>query len=176
MLRIVNGRVYDPINGIDGEVREICVHDGKIVESVPREARKIDAQGMAIMPGGVDIHSHIAGPKVALGRKIQPDDHRCDVHMRTPITRSGTGGTVPSTFTTGYRYATMGYTTVMEAAVPPIGARHAHDEFADTPVVDKGLYTVCGSNLLIYKMLQDGREKDLKHVVAWLLNAAKAVR
>ncbi|MGF1612096.1 MAG: formylmethanofuran dehydrogenase subunit A [Kiloniellales bacterium] len=174
MLRIVNGRVYDPINGIDGEVREICVCDGKIVDQVPREARRIDAQGMAIMPGGIDIHAHIAGPKVALGRKIQPEDHRCDVHMRTAITRSGTGGTVPSTFTTGYRYATMGYTTVMEAAVPPIGARHAHDELLDTPVIDKGLYTVCGSNLLIYKMLQDGREKDLKHVVAWLLNAAKA--
>ena len=174
MLRIVNGRVYDPINGIDGALREICVQGGKIVETVPREARRIDAQGMAIMPGGVDIHSHIAGPKVSLGRKIQPDDHRCDVHIRTPITRSGTGGTVPSTFATGYRYATMGYTTVMEAAVPPLGARHAHDELADTPVIDKGLYTVCGSNLLIYKMLQDGREKDLRHVVAWLLNAAKA--
>jgi len=29
-----------------------------------------------------------------------------------------------STFATGYRYAMLGYTTVMEAAVPPLGARH----------------------------------------------------
>jgi len=174
MLRIVNGKLHDPINGIDGEVREICVRDGKIVEDVPREAKKINAQGMVIMPGGVDIHAHIAGPKVALGRKIQPEDHRRDVHPRTRVTRSGTGGTVPSTFTTGYRYTTMGYTTVMEAAVTPIGARHAHDELMDTPVIDKGFYTVCGSNLLFYKLLEEGRLEDLRHAVAWLLNAAKS--
>ena len=27
MLRIINGRVYDPINGIDGEMRDICIQD-----------------------------------------------------------------------------------------------------------------------------------------------------
>ena len=174
MLRIVNGKLHDPINGIDGEVRDICVRDGKIVEDVPREAKTIDAQGMVIMPGGVDIHAHIAGPKVALGRKIQPEDHRRDVHPRTKVTRSGTGGTVPSTFTVGYRYTAMGYTTVMEAAVTPLGARHAHDELMDTPVIDKGFYTVCGSNLLFYKLIQEGRLEDLRHAVAWLLNAAKS--
>jgi hypothetical protein len=62
MLRIVNGRVYDPLNGIDGEVRDVCIQDGKIVAHVPPEARRIDAHGMVIMPGGVDIHCHIAGP------------------------------------------------------------------------------------------------------------------
>ena len=62
----------------------------------------------------------------------------------------------------------------MEAAVTPIGARHAHDELMDTPVIDKGFYTVCGSNLLFYQLIQEGREEDLRHAVAWLLNAAKA--
>ncbi len=82
-FRIVNGRVYDPINGIDGEVRDVCVQDGKIVASVPPEAKQIDASGMVVMPGGVDIHCHIAGPKVNLARKLQPEDHRFDVHPRT---------------------------------------------------------------------------------------------
>ncbi|MCI0399974.1 MAG: amidohydrolase family protein, partial [Gammaproteobacteria bacterium] len=122
MLRVVNGRVYDPANDVDGKVRDICVQDGKIVESVPEEAKRIDAQGMVVMPGGVDIHCHIAGPKVNLARKLQPEDHRHDVHPGTPFTRSGTGGVVPSTFATGYRYTALGYTTAMEAAVPPIGA------------------------------------------------------
>ena len=45
-LRIVNGRVYDPANGIDGEVREICIAGGKIVARAPAGARRIDAQGM----------------------------------------------------------------------------------------------------------------------------------
>ncbi len=35
MLRIINGEVYDPINGINGEVRDICVQDGRIVADAP---------------------------------------------------------------------------------------------------------------------------------------------
>ncbi len=87
MLRIVNGRVYDPANNIDGEVRELCIQDGRIVATVPSEAKCIDATGMVIMPGGIDIHCHIAGPKVNLARKLQPEDHRLDVHPGTPFTR-----------------------------------------------------------------------------------------
>ncbi|HWS63214.1 MAG TPA: amidohydrolase family protein, partial [Steroidobacteraceae bacterium] len=107
MLRIVNGRVYDPANGVDGEVRDVCIADGRIVADVAPEAGRIDARGMAVMPGGVDMHCHIAGSKVNLARKLQPEDHRDDVLARTAVTRSGVGGTVPSTFTTGYRYAML---------------------------------------------------------------------
>ena len=35
MLRITGGRVYDPKNGVDGVVRDVCVADGKIVEDGP---------------------------------------------------------------------------------------------------------------------------------------------
>lgn len=173
-FRIVNGRVYDPINGIDGEVRDICVQDGKIVASVPPEAKRIDASGMVVMPGGVDIHCHIAGPKVNLARKLQPEDHRFDVHPRTAFTRSGTGGTVPSTFATGYRYAAMGYTTAMEAAVTPLGARHTLEELHDTPIIDKGFYVLMGNNVLLYRLLKEGRIEEFREAVAWWLNASRA--
>ena len=33
MLVIKNGRVYDPINGVKGEIRDIYIEGGKIVES-----------------------------------------------------------------------------------------------------------------------------------------------
>ena len=33
-LQIVNARVYDPANNIDGEVKNIYIKDGKIVDSV----------------------------------------------------------------------------------------------------------------------------------------------
>lgn len=172
-FRIVNGRLYDPINDVDGEVREICVQDGKIVESVPPEAQRIDASGMVVMPGGVDIHCHIAGPKVNLARKLQPEDHRFDVHPRTAFTRSGTGGTVPSTYATGYRYAMLGYTTAMEAAVPPLGARHTLEELHDTPVIDKGFYVLMGNNLLLYQLAKEGRRDEFRQALAWWLNAAR---
>ena len=177
-LRIVNGRVYDPANDVDGKTRDICIKDGKIVKSVPPKTKCIDAKGMVVMPGGVDIHCHIAGAKANIARKLQPDDHRRDVHHRLDLkkvnTRSGTGGTVPSTFTTGYRYATMGYTTAMEAAVPPLLARHTLDEFDDTPVIDKGFYILMGNNVLLYQMLQEGRHEEIRNAVAWWLNATKS--
>ncbi|MBK7235381.1 MAG: formylmethanofuran dehydrogenase subunit A [Sterolibacteriaceae bacterium] len=174
MLRIVNGRIYDPANGVDGEVRDVCVAGGKIVADVAPEARRLDASGLVIMPGGVDIHCHIAGAKVNLARKLQPEDHRHDVHPRTAITRSGVGGTVPSTFTTGYRYALLGYTTAMEAAVPPINARHTLEELHDTPIIDKGFYVLMGNNVLLYKLLEQGRRDDFRNALAWWLSASKA--
>jgi len=173
MLRIVNGRVYDPANGIDGEVRDVCIADGRIVADVAAQARRIDVQGMVVMPGGLDIHCHIAGPKVNLARKLQPEDHRVDVQPRTAITRSGVGGTVPSTFTTGYRYALLGYTTAMEAAVPPINARHTLEELHDTPIIDKGFYVLMGNNVVLYKMLEKGHREEFRNTVAWLLAASK---
>ena len=133
----------------------------------------IDAAGMVVMPGGVDMHCHIAGPKVNLARKMRPEDHRNDVMPRTAITRSGTGGSVPSTFTTGYRYAVMGYTTAFDAAVPPLVARHAHEEFNDPPVVDKGFFVLMGNNEFIMQRIAAKRHEQARDYVAWLLQATK---
>jgi formylmethanofuran dehydrogenase subunit A len=173
-LRIVNGRVYDPANGVDGAVRDVCIQNGRIVADVPPDARRIDARGMVVMPGGVDIHCHIAGPKVNLARKVQPEDHRHDVHLRTRFTRSGTGGTVPSTFATGYRYAALGYTAAMEAAVTPLGTRHTLEELHDTPVIDKGFFVLMGNNVLLYRLLQEGRREEFRQALAWWLSVTKA--
>lgn len=173
-LRIKNGKVYDPIHNIDGEIKDICIQDGKVIESVPADSPCIDAHGMVVMPGGVDIHCHIAGHKVNLARKLQPEDHRHDVQPRVGELRSGTGGTVPSTFATGYRYATLGYTTAMEAAIPPLGARHALEELHDTPVIDKGFYVLLANNVLLNQLLEKGRMEEFKEAVGWWLNASKA--
>jgi formylmethanofuran dehydrogenase subunit A len=170
MLRIAAGRVYDPANGIAGEVRDVCVQDGKIVADVPGHARRIDARGMVVMPGGVDIHAHIAGPKVNAARKLAPEEHRADVLERTAIARSGSGGTVPSTFATGYRYALLGYTTVVEAATPPLAARHTLSELRDTPVIDAACLVLMGNNLPLFELIrkEPGRVRD---AIAWWLQA-----
>ena len=178
MLKITNGEVYDPANGINGEVRDICIDEGRIVDSVDDARalgadRTIDATGMVVMPGGVDMHAHIAGPKVNNARKMRPEDHRLDPVPRTALTRSGVGKTVPSTFTTGYRYAAMGYTTAFDAAVPPIAARHAHEEFSDIPVIDKGFFVLMGNNEYIMQRIAAGEREGMRHYVAWLLRATR---
>jgi formylmethanofuran dehydrogenase subunit A len=170
MLRIAAGRVYDPANGVNGEVRDVCVQDGKVVADVPAHARRIDARGMVVMPGGVDIHAHIAGPAVNAARKLAPEEHRADVLDRTAIARSGTGGTVPSTFATGYRYALLGYTTVVEAATPPLAARHTLSELRDTPVIDAAFLVLMGNNLPIFDLIREGADR-VPEAIAWYLQS-----
>ncbi len=169
-LRVEGGEIYDPASGIDGAVGNVLVEDGRIVAELsgPPEVT-LDARGCVVMAGGVDIHSHIAGTSVNVSRVLRPEDHRGHGVAGTPITRSGVGHTVPSTFTTGYRYAGMGYTTVMEAAVAPIGARHAHEELADTPIIDKAIYLLLGSNEFLLAAMQAGDQARVRDYVAWLL-------
>jgi formylmethanofuran dehydrogenase subunit A len=72
---IAGGYVYDPANGIDGQVKDLWVADGKIAEppSDPaiRPTRTLNAAGLVVMPGGIDMHCHIAGPKVNAARKMR---------------------------------------------------------------------------------------------------------
>src|SRR5215203_7350381 len=151
LLCIRNGTIYDPANSVDGEILDLWIREGKIVpppvDPLTIPDRVIDCTGLVVMPGGVDMHAHIAGPKVNVARKMRPEDkRRAPVVRRTPLTRSGTTGSVPSTFATGYLYAGLGYTTAFDAAIPPLAARHAHEEFHDTPIIDKGFFVLVGNN------------------------------
>jgi formylmethanofuran dehydrogenase subunit A len=169
-LRIAGGRVYDPANGVDGEVRDICLRDGKVVDALDEHATRIDARGMVVMPGGVDIHAHIAGPKVNAARRLAPEEHRAEPVDRTAILRSGTGGTVPSTFVTGYRYALLGYTTVVEAAAPALAARHVIAELRDTPMIDALFLVLLGNNVALFDLIRRDPAR-VRDAVAWWLEA-----
>ena len=176
---IAGGYVYDPTNRIDGQVKDLWVAEGKIVEppSDPtvRPTRTLNAAGLVIMPGGIDMHCHIAGPKVNAARKMRPEEKRnSEKIMRTAVTHSGTMGSVPSTFATGYKYIGLGYTTAFDAAVPPLAARHTHEEFEDTPCIDKGFYVLMGNNHYVMNAARDGDDERLRNFTAWLLGAAKA--
>jgi len=176
-IRIAGGAVHDPANDVDGEIRDVCLADGKVVAEVGPGARRIDARGMVVMPGGVDIHAHIAGPKVNAARKLTPDDRRDDPLDRTALLRSGTGGVVPSTFATGYRYSLLGYTTVVEAAAPPLAARHVLSELRDTPMIDKAFLILMGNNQVLFELIRKSAHApgtvspQLRDAVAWWLDA-----
>jgi formylmethanofuran dehydrogenase subunit A len=175
MLRIRGGRVFDPANGINGEVRDVCISEGRIVNEVDGAgARTIDASGMVVFPGGVDIHTHVAGAALSFARAMTPENHRVAakfIHSRE--LRAGTGGTTPTTFATGYLYAGMGYTTVNEAAMPVLSARHTHEELRDTPIVDKSSCVLMANNEILLDLLEEGETERARDVLAWLIWAAK---
>ncbi len=179
-LRIAGGAVYDPANGVDGAVRDVCIENGRVVAELPRNAPRLDARGMVVMPGGVDIHAHIAGSSVNQGRRLLPEEHAADPAPAPALAdgggaaRSGTGGTLPTTFTTGYRYAALGYTTAMEAAVAPLAARHAHAELDDTPIIDAGFFALLGNDEYLFRQIAAGEPGRARDYAAWLLGAAGA--
>jgi formylmethanofuran dehydrogenase subunit A len=174
-LRITGGTVYDPANGVDGEVRDVCIEGERIVADLPADAPRLDARGLVVMPGGVDLHSHLAGTSVNHARRLLPEEHTAHPAPAPPFprARSGTGGTVPSTFVTGYRYAALGYTTVMEAAVAPLGARHAHAELDDTPIVDAGCYMLLGNDEYLFRQIAAGETARARDYAAWLLGVTR---
>jgi len=176
-LRIVGGTVHDPANGVDGEVRDVCIEDGRIVAEVPPGSPALDARGMVVMPGGVDIHSHVASSACNHARRLLPEEHAARPMAAPRLEpgqepgRSGTGGTLPSTFTTGYRYAGLGYTTVFDAAVAPIQARHTHAEFDDTPIVDGGFFVLLGNDEFLLRQVETGERARARDYAAWMIGA-----
>jgi len=172
LIRLANGTVYDPLHRVDGIVRDLWIRDGVIVApSHDPPDRIYDLAGLVVMPGGIDMHAHIAGPKVNVARKLRPED-KPPMPRRGDL-RSGTLGSTPTTFATGYLYAGLGYTTVFDAAIPPLGARHTHEEFHDTPVIDKGFYVLVGNNHYAMEQIAAGEHGRLRDFCAWLLTATR---
>jgi dihydroorotase len=62
---IANGRVMDPSSGLDA-VRQIGIRDGKIAAISTETLRGrtvLDAQGLVVAPGFIDLHSHGQTPE-----------------------------------------------------------------------------------------------------------------
>ncbi len=174
-IRIDNGEVVDPANKVNRQKIPVHIKDGKIVADAGSDCHVIDAAGCVVMAGGVDIHTHVAGPKVNFARLMLPEDHRYDhISREDGYERSGAGGVVATTFTTGYRYSEMGYTTIIEPAVPPLGARHAHEELVDIPQVDKAIFTLLGNSEIIFQYLENGEKNKLQEYIAWIIDTTKS--
>ncbi len=170
---IKNGTVYDPKTQVKGEVKDICIKDGKIVDKVSSKAKSIDAKGKTVMAGAVEVHAHVAGPKVNEGRNFRPEDKLFSYQPGGKNTRMAGGFSIPTTFKTGYEYAKMGYTTVMEAAMPPLYARHVHEEIKDTPIIDEAAFPVFGNNWFVFEYLKNNEMDNVMAYISWLLKTTK---
>ena len=177
LIKLTGGTVYDPAHGVDGQKRNLFIRDGRLVPPTDEKPdAEYDLAGKIVMAGAIDMHTHIGGGKVTIARNLLPEDHRKDPAPREGLMHGGCGHAVPSTLTTGYRYAEMGYTAGFEPAVLPINARQAHMEMADVPLLDVGGYVMLGSDDFFLRMLQSGKSQaEINNYVAWTIHSAQAI-
>ena len=63
-LLVRGGRVLDPANGVD-EALDVLIRDGRIAalgRSLESDAPSLDATGLLVTPGFVDLHAHLREP------------------------------------------------------------------------------------------------------------------
>jgi formylmethanofuran dehydrogenase subunit A len=175
LIQIKGAHIVDPANRRD-EVGDLWIRDDAIVAS-PQDGAKpdetVDAKGLVAMAGGIDIHSHIAGANVNTARLMLPEWRRAHARRPDAAPLSDVGW---STFETGRLYAEMGFTTVVEPAVAPHHALHAHLELADIPIIDKAILTILGNDDFVLGLMRSKESAGaVRDHVAWTLATTRAL-
>ncbi len=180
-FKIINGAIFDPTQNLNKKIKEIYVQDGFIIEptksEIPKFKNVYDAKGMYIMAGAIDIHSHIAGGNVNNARLLSPEIH--SNFLESNLERKKILPGFNSRWTsegTGYRYAEMGFTTVIEPAVLPINAFLTQLELEKIPMIDKGCLAIVGNdNFLLNALNQKKGQSFIDDYVAWNINVSKSI-
>ncbi|HEU5146304.1 MAG TPA: amidohydrolase/deacetylase family metallohydrolase [Chryseosolibacter sp.] len=98
-LLIKNGHVIDPKNNIDGTM-DVAIVEGKILRvarviSEDNAKKIVDAKGMYVTPGFIDMHTHVfVGSNTGFANgtnSISPDDFACRSGVTT-VVDAGTSG------------------------------------------------------------------------------------
>ena len=175
LVKLEGGRIIDPAHNRDA-VGDLYLEDGRIVEKPDgREPDEVhDVSGKIVMAGAIDVHSHIAGSNVTLGRQLMPELPLLAAAEGQPVLPSPAAW---GSYATGLRYAQMGYTTVIEPAMIPTHAIQAQTELASIPIIDVAGLVVLGNDDYTLNLLRKGDSKsdELKDYVAWTLAHSKAI-
>ncbi len=174
MIRLKGGRVIDPVSGPEA-TRDLWIEGDRMVDAPAhgRASETIELNGRIVMAGAIDIHSHIAGGNVNTARLLLPEEHKAHVARPHETHLSAAGWTTEET---GRLYAQMGFTTVVEPAVVPSHALHAHLELNDVPFIDKAGLCVLGNDDFLLDMIRRGDSANaITDYVAHMVSATRAL-
>jgi formylmethanofuran dehydrogenase subunit A len=112
---IRGGTLFDPGSGWDGVERDLFIADGLVVDRLENPAQVIDARGLAVTPGAIDMRGAVAG----YGQN----------YLRL-------WGALPAPRDLAASYACLGYTHIHEPCLTVPTANYVHQELAAIPILD----------------------------------------
>lgn len=159
MICLSGVKIIDPANHIDGDIGDLWIEGDRIVAAPPAQdgAEMIDARGWIAAPGGIEIHSHIAGAQMAMARKFAVREDRMDAGLLLPPAQIAQA------------YLKMGYTTVFDAAMSPMLSRLTQDDLKAMRGLDCGAYTLVSEQICVVDAIKKQDDQALKSALAWLL-------
>jgi len=121
-LLIKHATVHDPRNGIDGEVRDLYINEGRLTDPFPNPEEIIEAKGLLALPGAIEATGILTpfGLQIYAYQAGIPSD---------PLSLST-------------RYALMGYTHLHESYMFPTTALETHAFLNALPYQD-GSASLC---------------------------------
>ncbi|MFX0187973.1 MAG: amidohydrolase family protein [Candidatus Hodarchaeota archaeon] len=163
-LIIKNGLVFDPLNDIKGEKKDILIENGKIVEkfSSKRKVKEIDANRKTIIPAALDIHTHIASQQLNWARLLGSNNK-----LFQKIWKGLTLENIAKD------YISNGYTFILEANVFPSLTKSTIFNFNRLPVLDKAMLLNVSNLWPLELEFQRGKIEDMAVFLSDLLSITK---
>lgn len=114
-----------------------------------------DAKGLLLLPGAIDLHTHLVGPAMDAAREMCPDE-------------------IPSSEESAWRYAELGYTTVIDAAIAPSQAEQADAQLNRLPVLDSGYLLLIDRHPKLLERVEAGDRSQAIDLIGQWLNRVRA--
>ncbi|MHA1150144.1 MAG: amidohydrolase family protein [Promethearchaeota archaeon] len=163
-LIIKNGRIYDPLNNIKGEIKDILIENGKIVDKFSNDSnvKEINAKGKTIIPAALDIHTHIASQQLNFARLLGSKSHLFQKFWKGLSLND-----------IALSYIKNGFTFILEANVFPSLAKSTLFNFQQLPVLDKAMLLNISNLWQLELELQRGKIEDMSVFLQDLLRNIK---
>jgi hypothetical protein len=153
-VKIAGGRVFDPAQGWQGEVRDLYLDGDRIVPHLPRVEAVVDAKNLAVVAGGIDLRGQVATYGVNFLRLW---------------------GVIPSPEKLGEMYATLGYTHVHEPFLTLATAGYVHRELAALPVVDVSASLVINLRELDLWLREEDKQGEVAATLQFFLEKTRTL-
>ncbi|TFG23968.1 MAG: hypothetical protein EU533_02595 [Promethearchaeota archaeon] len=162
---VKNGIVYDPLNDIDGEVKDILIEEGKIVEkfSNQNDIKEINAQNKTVIPSAIDIHAHFASQQVNWARLLGSKNSIFQEYWK--------GLTLEFI---AKQYISNGYTFILEANVFPSIVSHTIFDLKQLPVLDSSFLLNLSSYWPLELEYQKGMVDEASNFISDVLIKTRA--